>query len=180
MPNYRRAFVEGGCWFFTVNLLDRRATLLVDCIDSLREAMGWTRDRYSFHIDAMVVLPDHLHAVWTLPPGDSDFSTRWRLFKSRFARSIPKHEQIDRVRTNRMERGIWQHRFWEHLIRSEADYARHIEYCYINPVKHGLVARVQDWPHSSFHRDVREGLFPQDWAGDFAFNGEFGERIDRS
>jgi putative transposase len=176
MPNYRRAFVPGGCWFFTVNLLNRRSTLLTDQIEALRDATRQTQKRYPFHIDAFVVLPDHIHAVLTLPPGDADFSTRWRLIKSRFVQAIPKREWLSPVRQARGERGIWQRRFWEHLIRDEGDYARHVEYCYINPVKHGLVTRVQAWPHSSFHRDVREGLFPEDWAGEIEPAGEFGER----
>ena len=176
MPNYRRAFVPGGCWFFTVNLLDRRKTLLVDQIETLRRAVAATRQSYAFTIDAFVVLPDHLHAVWSLPAGDSDFSTRWRLIKNRFARALPKQEVLNAVRMARNERGIWQRRFWEHLIRDEADYARHVEYCYINPLKHGFVKRVRDWPHSSFHRDVRAGIFPLDWAGDCETSGDFGER----
>ena len=176
MSNYRRAFVPGGCWFFTVNLLERRRTLLVDHITALREAVGATRRSHPFTIDATVVLPDHLHAIWSLPPGDWDFSTRWRLIKSRFARTLPKQERRSAVRVARHERGIWQRRFWEHLIRDEADYARHVEYCYINPLKHGLVSRVRDWPYSSFHRDVREGIFPEDWAGDSEASGDFGER----
>jgi putative transposase len=176
MPNYRRAFVPGGCWFFTVNLLERRQTLLVDHIAALRESVAKMRQSRPCTIDAFVVLPDHLHAVWTLPPGDADFSTRWRLIKSRFARLLPKQERRSDVRLARNERGIWQRRFWEHLIRDEADYARHVEYCYINPLKHGLVARVRDWPHSSFHRDVRAGIVPLDWAGEAEQNGEFGER----
>ena len=116
-----------------------------------------------------------IHAVWTLPAHDADFSTRWRLIKTHFSRSLPRGEQIDEVRESGRERGIWQRRFWEHMIRDEADYARHVEYCYINPVKHGLVLRVQDWPYSSFHRDVRAGIFPIDWAGDVNINGGFGE-----
>ena len=176
MPNYRRAFVPGGCWFFTVNLLDRRGKVLVDHIDMLRVATDKTRKRYPFDIDAFVVLPDHIHAVWTLPPHDSDFSTRWRLIKSYFAKAMPRDECLSATRKARGERGIWQRRFWEHLIRDESDYARHIAYCYINPVKHGLAARVQDWPYSSFHRDVRAGLFPVDWAGDADEMGSFGER----
>ena len=176
MPNYRRAFVPGGCWFFTVNLLERRRTLLVDHIATLREAVATTRQGHPFIIGAMVVLPDHLHAVWTLPPGDCDFSTRWRLIKTRFARALPRQERLSAVRMARGERGIWQRRFWEHLIRDEPDYARHIEYCYINPLKHQLVARVIDWPHSSFHRDVRAGLFAPDWGGDVDTSGDFGER----
>jgi putative transposase len=109
-------------------------------------------------------------------PGDADFSLRWRLIKQRFARGLPKQERISAVRPARHERRIWQRRFWEHLIRDEADYARHVEYCYINPVKHGLVSRVRDWPHSSFHRDVRAGIIPEDWAGDVDASGAFGER----
>jgi len=179
MPNYRRAFVPGGCWFFTINLLDRRSSLLTDRIDALRDATARTRQRFPFHIDAFVVLPDHLHAVWTLPEGDTDFSVRWRWIKIRFARSIPKQEWLSPVRRARGERGIWQRRFWEHLIRDERDYARHVEYCYINPLKHALVTRVRDWPHSSFHRDVRAGIFPDDWAGEIDPPGEFGERRAR-
>ena len=175
MPNYRRAFLPGGCWFFTVNLLERKRTLLLDHIEALRDAVARTRRKYPFEIDALVVLPDHMHAVLTLPPDDADFSIRWRLIKTRFAKGLPKNERLSAVRKKRGERGIWQRRFWEHLIRNEADYARHVEYCYINPVRHGLVTRARDWPHSSFHRDVRRGIFPEDWAGDLALPGEFGE-----
>jgi putative transposase len=112
MPNYRRAFVPGGCWFFTVNLLDRRSSLLTDEIEAFRKATQWTWRKYPFHIDAFVVLPDHLHAIWTLPPEDADFSIRWRMIKSRFARSMPKRERSSPVRQARGERGIWQRRFW--------------------------------------------------------------------
>jgi putative transposase len=176
MPNYRRAIVPGGCFFFTVNLLERRQTLLVDHVALLREAVVTTRRDHPFAIDAFVVLPDHIHAIWTLPAGDRDFSIRWRLIKSRFARALPNQERRSDVRIARGERGIWQRRFWEHMIRDEGDYASHVEYCYINPVKHRLVARVCDWPYSSFHRDVRAGVFPRDWAGDVARSGAFGER----
>jgi len=120
MPNYRRAAIPGGCWFFTVNLLDRRQTLLVDHVADLRAAIAETRETYPFTIDAFVVLPDHLHTIWRLPPGDSDFSTRWRLIKNRFARALPKVEHLSAARVARNERGIWQRRFWEHLIRDEA------------------------------------------------------------
>ena len=111
MPNYRRAFVPGGCWFFTVNLLDRRETLLVDHIDGLRGAVAATRRTFPFDIDAMVILPDHIHAILTLPPDDADFSTRWRLIKTRFAKTLPKEERRSAVRKARGERGIWQRRF---------------------------------------------------------------------
>jgi len=127
LANYRRNFRHGGSYFFTVNLENRRTPLLTDHIDALREATRETRLRYPFHIDAFVVLPDHLHAVLTLPPGDADFSARWRLIKSRFAKVIPKQEWLSPVRTARHERGLWQRRFWEHLIRDEDDHARHVE-----------------------------------------------------
>jgi putative transposase len=112
MPNYRRAFVPGGCLFFTVNLLARRRILLVDQIAVLFEAVATTRQGRPFTIDAFVVLPDHLHGGWTLPPDDSDFSTRWRLIKSRFAKALPRQERLSAVRKARGERGIWQRRFW--------------------------------------------------------------------
>jgi putative transposase len=130
MPNYRRAFVPGGRWFFTANLLDRRSGLLTAEIEALREATRWTQRRHPFRIDAFVVLPDHIHAIWTLPEGDADFSTRWRLIKIAFSKSIRKTEQLSKVRRQRGERGIWQRRFWEHLIRDDEDYRRHVEYCY--------------------------------------------------
>ena len=123
------------------------------------------QEKYPFEIAAIVVLPDDLHAVLSLPPEDADFSMRWRLIKMRFAKSLPQGERRSAVRRARGERGVWQRRFWEHLIRDDGDYVRHVEYCYINPVKHGLVRRVQDWPHSSFHRDVRRGLFPVGLGG---------------
>jgi putative transposase len=164
MPNYRRAFIAGGSWFFTVNLFDRRSRLLVEHIDALREAVRETRRRFPFHIDAMVVLPDHMHAVWTLPDGDCDFPVRWRGIKVRFSRSIPRGEALTATRRARGERGIWQRRYWEHLIRDERDYVHHIDYCWFNPVKHGLVANVEDWPFSSFHRDNRASPRPGDFA----------------
>jgi putative transposase len=178
MPNYRRWFAPGGCWFFTVTLLDRRASHLTDHIDALREATAWTKRRLPFRIDAFVVLPDHLHAIWTLPENDADFSTRWRLIKTRFAQAIPRTEKLNETQLRRSERGIWQRRFWEHYVRDEDDFARCVEYCAINPVKHGLVQRVADWPHSTFHRDVRRGIFSEDWGSEVTITGDFGERKD--
>ncbi len=178
MPNYRRCRVAGGCYFFTVNLLERAPNdLLIRRVDVLRAAVAKVKRVRPFHIDAWVVLPDHLHCVWTLPEGDDDFSTRWRLIKSYFAREIPPSERRSRVRRARGERGLWQRRFWEHAIRNDDDYRHHIEYCYINPVKLGHVTRVRDWAHSSFHRDVRSGLFTKDWAGVSEIESPAGERI---
>ncbi len=167
MPNYRRALVPGASWFFTVNLLQRRNNdLLVRHVDTLREAVRRVHHLHPFTINAWVVLPEHMHCVWTLPPGDADYSLRWRLIKTFFCRALPADEYRSTVRLFRGERGVWQRRYWEHLIRDDEDYRRHVDYVYVNPLKHGLVRRVQDWPYSSFHRDVRAGLYPADWAGD--------------
>jgi REP-associated tyrosine transposase len=176
MTGYRRNFIAGGSFFFTVNLAERRRHLLTEHIDELRDAFRRVRRRHPFMIDAMVVLPDHLHAAWTLPEGDADFATRWQLIKSAFSHSLPASERISDSRAARGERGIWQRRYWEHTIRDEGDFARHVDYIHINPVKHGLVTRVRDWPFSSFHRMVKLGVYPEDWAGDVArYDGEFGE-----
>ncbi|MBS1154897.1 MAG: transposase [Proteobacteria bacterium] len=164
MSDYRRNRVPGGTYFFTVNLLDRQSRLLVERIDLLRDAVRHVKHRRPFHIDAWVVLPDHLHAVWTLPEDDADYSGRWREIKKAFAKALPETEWRSPVRLKNGERGIWQRRFWEHTIRDEADYAAHLDYAHINPVKHGWVERVADWPHSSFHRAVVQGIYPADWA----------------
>ena len=177
MTSYRRNFISGGCFFFTVNLANRRLRLLTEHVDALRYAIRETRERHPFTIDAIVILPDHLHVVWTMPESDRDFATRWRLIKSTFSRNFSAGEPVSDSRVAKRERGIWQRRYWEHTIRDEDDFARHIDYVHINPVKHGLVTRVGDWPYSSFHRMVRLGIYPEDWAGDVAqFAGSFGER----
>ena len=167
MSNYRRVFIPGGTWFFTVNLLQRRNNdLLVREIYWLREAVKRVRERYPFRIDAWVVLPEHLHCVWTLPPGDADFSTRWRLIKSGFSRALPGTEYRSNRRQAAGERGIWQRRYWEHFIRDDTDYQRHVDYVHVNLLKHGHVRRVADWPYSTFHRYVARGIYPVDWCGD--------------
>jgi REP-associated tyrosine transposase len=177
MTDYRRNFLGGGTFFFTVNLAERRRRLLTEQIDKLRIAFRETRQRHPFKIDALVVLPDHLHSVWTLPEGDADFATRWRLIKSAFSRRLATGERISPSRAARGERGIWQRRYWEHTIRDANDFVRHVDYIHINPVKHRLVARVKDWPYSSFHRMVRLGVYAEDWAGDVSNeDGDFGER----
>ena len=175
MPNYIRPKITGGTWFFTVNLHNRNNTLLTDHIDKLRAATQKTKRNFPFRIDAFVVLPDHIHAIWTLPDDDHDFSLRWRLIKNHFSKNMPKTEFRDNVKQAKGERGIWQRRFWEHAIGDETDFHRHMDYCYINPVKHGHVKRVRDWSFSSFHRDVRRGLYPIDWAGDFDEAVDYGE-----
>ncbi|UZR30413.1 REP-associated tyrosine transposase [Methylococcus mesophilus] len=164
MPNYIRAYVPGGSYFFTVALLERHRRLLTEHIDVLREAFRSVRNQRPFRIDAVVILPEHLHCLWTLPPNDADFSIRWRLIKSSFARAMAPGERLSARRQVKQERGIWQRRFWEHAIRDQRDFDAHFDYIHYNPVKHGWVRRVADWPHSSFHRWVRLGLYPWDWA----------------
>lgn len=166
MPNYRRAWHPGGTYFFTVNLLERSGNdLLTRHITELREAVRLVRRDFPFEIHAWVVLPDHLHCVIELPEGDANFALRWRLIKIRFSKSLPKTELRSKTRVRRGERGIWQRRFWEHLIRDEQDFAAHMDYVHINPLKHGLVSLVADWRFSTFHRLVEEGVYPLDWAG---------------
>lgn len=162
---YRRVIVEGSTYFFTVNLANRSRPLLTDHINDLRHSIRYVRDAHPFHIIAMVVLPEHLHAIWQLPEGDGDFSTRWSLIKAGFSRSIRREEIITLSRARKRERGVWQRRFWEHQIRDEADLKAHIDYIHYNPVKHNLVSHVLDWRHSSFHRFVRHGILPANWAG---------------
>ena len=163
---YRRANAAGGTYFFTVNLADRSSRLLVERIEVLRQAVRTVKHRHAFDIVAWVVLPDHMHAVWTLPPDDAAFSTRWLLIKAGFSRAIAGGETICSSRLNKGERGIWQRRFWEHQIRDEDDLARHVDYVHINPVKHGHVAMAGEWPYSSIHRYMREGVITADWACD--------------
>ena len=165
MPDYRRNRVPGGTFFFTVNLLDRRSDLLVMQIDALREAVRQTRARAPFRIDAWVILPDHMHCLWTLPDGDADFPGRWRAIKTAFSKSLPTGERRSRVMASRGERGIWQRRYWEHTIRDDRDLAVHLDYIHFNPVKHGLAEHPADWPHSSFRRSVARGLYPAGWTG---------------
>ncbi len=166
MPNYRRVWYPGGTYFFTVNLLQRRGNdLLIRNIDTLRRVVKSVKTRHPFWIHGWVVLPDHLHCVIELPPDDADFSLRWRLIKMEFSKSLPVIEQRSKTRLKRGERGIWQRRFWEHLIRDERDYRAHMDYVHINPVKHGVISRVCDWPYSTFHRLVEQGVYPCDWGG---------------
>jgi putative transposase len=146
MTNYRRNFISGGSYFFTVNLVDRRSRVLTENIGWLRSASRYARSRHPFTIDSIVVLPDHLHTLWSLPEGDGDFALRWRLLKSTFSRKLPPGEPISESRAAKGERGIWQRRFWEHALRDERDLEHHVNYIHFNPIKHGHVSHVKDWP----------------------------------
>ncbi len=175
---YRRADIKGGCYFFTLNLADRQNTLLVDEFDKLRASINKVKHRHPFILDALVVLPDHLHLMMTLPEGDNDFATRLMLIKSGFSRQIPKTENIEPSRESKRERGIWQRRFWEHLIRDETDFERHVDYIHYNPVKHGYVKRAVDWEFSTIHTFIKKGFLTADWgcANDSTSKQSFGER----
>ncbi len=178
MSYYRRSHAPGATWFFTVNTYRRQPILThPDAITALRTALHSVREQHPFKIDAMVVMPDHLHAIWTLPPGDANFAIRWSLIKrqvSQAARHLVNQTQ-SASRVKRREINFWQRRYWEHQIRNDADFDRHVDYAHYNPVKHGHVERVIDWPYSTFQRYVRLGICPAEWAGGGELVGDFGE-----
>jgi putative transposase len=174
MPNYRRAIVPGGTFFFTVVSLQRRPVLCdPDIRAALREAITVVRETHPVSIKAWVLLPDHLHCVWTLPEGDADFSVRWAMIKRLVTQSVGAHsapydrseECVSASRLRRREGSLWQRRYWEHQVRDKLDLNRCLDYLHWNPVKHGYVRAVIDWPYSSFHRYVKQGLYPPDWGG---------------
>jgi putative transposase len=176
MVRYRRNRIAGGTFFFTLTLANRQSTALVDHVDILRAAFRVTRSERPFTVEAIVVLPDHLHAILTLPLDDSDFPALWRRLKGYFSnRILEAGKNLQRHASG--ELALWQRRYWEHTIRDDDDFARHVDYIHFNPVKHRLVRRVRDWPLSSFHFYVRRGLLPADWAGEVeADASRFGER----
>jgi putative transposase len=175
MTSYRRARIAGASYFFTVALADRHARTLVDHIETLRAAFRETMAERPFRCEAIVVLPEHLHAIWTLPAGDADFSTRWRLIKARFTRATGLVGRRSASQRAKDECGVWQRRFWERCLRDEADFEDHVRYCWANPVRHRYVERASEWPYSSIHRDIREGRVEAEWSG-MGPVGEFGER----
>ncbi|MBA3015558.1 MAG: transposase [Proteobacteria bacterium] len=174
MTNYRRNRVPGGTYFFTVAIADRRCDLLARHAEHFKAVFREEQQRAFFINLALALLPDHLHAVWQLPEGDSDYSSRWRRIKAGFTRLFPSGERVSSSRAARGERGIWQRRFWEHTIQDQDDLQRHLDYVHWNPVKHGLVSQVVDWPHSTFHAYVERGIYPADWGGR-DIGGDFGE-----
>ena len=169
MPNYRRAKQPGGTYFITQVTHHRLPWLITDIgREALRTAIVHVRQKYPFTIDAFVLLPDHFHSLWTLPEGDSDLSTRLRLIKTfvtkRFGDQLSIKADISTSRQKRKERNLWQRRFWEHLIRSERDFAQHCDYIHYNPVRHQLCSLPQDWQFSSIHRFIIQGIYPQNWG----------------
>jgi putative transposase len=166
---YRRSRVPGATYFFTVVTYQRQPLFgELDNVELLREVFREVKATLPFEIEAMVVLPDHLHCLWTLPEGDADFSERWRRIKGKFSRqcAVRYQQTVSASCSSKGEKAVWQRRFWEHQIRNEADFQSHVEYIHYNPVKHGLVATPKDWPHSSFHKYVRNGIYPEDWGSE--------------
>ena len=177
MPNYRRNYVRGGSYFFTVVTAGREPILATERSRAmLRKAIRSVLAKHPASIEAIVLLLDHLHAIWALPAGDANFPLRWSLIKSGFTRGLAGNAPRTPSKIAKRERGLWQRRYWEHAICDDADLVRHIDYVHFNPVKHGLVSRVCDWPHSSFKNYVARGILPQDWGGDVGeMMGSFGE-----
>jgi len=182
MSEYRRARVPGGTYFFTVVTYRRQRFLIEpESRGALRCSIEEVRARLPFFNDALVLLPDHLHCIWTLPEGDRDFSKRWGMIKAGFSKLVKgrlhKAQWMSMSKRKHRESTLWQRRFWEHAIRDEADYRAHFDYLHFNPVKHGLTKRVCDWPYSTFHRYRQSGVYPADWGQvDIAFGErEFGE-----
>jgi putative transposase len=166
---YPRFQNPGGCYFFTV-VTEARRPLLIDHIADLRRAVQITQRRHPFEIDAIVVLPDHLHTIWRLPEDDNDPSKRWRVLKRLFSSALPAFPRSASMQRKR-ESGVWQRRFWSRGIRNESDWRRHLEYIHYNPVKHGYCASPADWPYSSFARMVAAGFYPADWRGPVSDGG---------
>lgn len=163
MVDYRRNRIKGGSYFFTVNLSNRNSGLLVEHIDFLHSAFRQTKDKYPFQIDAIVVLPEHLHTLWTLPEDDDNYPLRWRSIKSLFTQGL-KNCGYPIQQNSRGEHAVWQRRYWEHTIRDGNDLQGHMDYIHYNPVKHGHVKNVSDWPYSSFHQFVDKGILPRTWG----------------
>ena len=169
MSRYCRANTSGATYFFTAVTYRRRGFLCdADVRIALREAITKVRSQYPFHIEAWVLLPDHLHTIWTLPSGDADFALRWQQIKRfvtlRCGERLYQAAWMTDSKTKHRESTLWQRRYWEHQIRNEADFERHMDYLHYNPVKHGLVKRARDWPYSSFHRYLEAGVYGEDWA----------------
>lgn len=179
MPKYHRSQIAGGTYFFTVVTRQRRPVLTeAHARSALRTAIQQARTTLPFVIEAWVLMPDHLHCLWTLPHGDTNYPARWAIIKRHVSRAMASNETAltEGSRQKRGEYGFWQRRFWEHLIRDEEDFRRHLDYIHWNPVKHGCARTVAEWPYSSFHRYVRDGVYAADWGGaGKILKGDFGE-----
>jgi len=177
MRYYRRVFLPGATYFFTLNLQNRKSDLLIKRIEDLRFAFKRVQQNHPFYINAIVILPDHCHFIITLPGDDAKYPQRIGLIKSTFSRQIGQYEIISSSRANKRERGIWQRRYWEHVIQNETDYEHHVNYIHYNPVKHGYVKKPSDWQYSSIHRYIANNVLEDDWGyvDDGLELGRFGE-----
>jgi putative transposase len=168
--NYRRAKIAGACYFFTVVTHERRPIFQdAEAIALFEIGLNRIRDRHPFKVDAFVILPDHIHSIWTLPDGDADYSKRWRLIKEAFTKPFVRQFQPSTVSASRRAKGeqaVWQRRFWEHAIRDDADFAAHVDYIHYNPVRHGLVTAARDWPYSTFSAWAERGVYQPNWGSD--------------
>ncbi len=169
MPRYLRSR-DGTSYFFTLVTNARRPILCdIEVRAALKNALSKVRLKRPFRIDAFVLMPDHLHCIWTMPDGDADFSSRWKIIKGSVAVACRSYCREDGLlslsRQRHRESTFWQRRFWEHQIRDENDFERHADYIHFNPVKHGLANRAVDWPYSTFHRYVAQGIYVPDWGG---------------
>jgi putative transposase len=169
MPNYRRTHVVGGSYFFTIVTYKRADILLSELArTTLRTSIKECQERAPFQVDAFVLLGDHLHTIWTLPEGDSNYSFRWSFIKKEFSKCYlvggGEEQKLSDSRAMQFERSIWQRRFWEHMLRDEQDFERHVDYIHYNPVKHGLVKCPKDYQYSTFHRYVQRGVYPLEWG----------------
>ncbi len=174
MPKYIRSQLAGATYFFTLTLAQRQTQFLTDNIHLFRQAYQRTNALHPFTTVAICVLPDHLHAIWQMPVDEGDFALRWRMIKSNFSRNFGANQQRSNSKIKHREKGIWQRRYWEHQIRDEIDLQRHVDYIHYNPLKHGYVKQVKDWPYSTFHKYVVQGVYTENWGG-FGENGAFGE-----
>lgn len=182
MSSYKRNFVDGGTFFFTVVSYKRQKIFTSPSFrTALRKAIKKTQQQYPFEINAWVLLPNHIHCIWTLPNNDKDFSLRWAMIKNSVSQqckyTLYNNALLTPSKIERNESTIWQRRFWEHTIKDESDYQKHLDYIYWNPVRHGHVSSVNEWPFSTFHRDVQAGLYDEGWGFDFKDNDgtNFGE-----
>jgi putative transposase len=174
---YRRDYTSGATFFFTL-VTFRRIPLFTqpEAVASLRKAFREEMARRPYQMDAVVILPDHLHVIWTLPANDADYSIRWRNIKRGFTATVPTGHRpvVCASRQNKQEQAIWQRRFWEHRIRDERDFAQHVDYIHYNPVKHGYITKPVDWPYSSIHRYIRHGILSPNWGGELRLPDHIG------
>ncbi|WP_435950241.1 REP-associated tyrosine transposase [Psychrobacter sp. DM8] len=182
MPRYIRSYTQGATYFFTLVSYNRRKILCEpDFLKAFKSSIRQIQQQYPFEIIAWVQLPDHIHCIWQMPENDANYSMRWSQIKRLTTQACPQYhstkDALSLSEVKRNERGIWQRRFLEHQIRNESDFIKHMDYLHYNPVKHGLVDKVADWPYSSFHRYVRQGFYAEDWGGSIVFLEGFADKL---